>query len=134
MNTTHRVFHFLKNLLLNFNTHYNIRPWLRIEQSIDLPIPPSQTECYIRSFFKRTKAGLNSEFSFFYSRFLTKAKDASLPYYLPIAGEEKRWIHDFPKSISTNWSTASFKIWTRVTDSISYEHNHKINVSLFYVS
>ena len=55
-------------------------------------------------FFKQSKASLNSEFSFLTSC-LTRAKKPCLPYYLLIAGEkENRWIHSFPKSISTKWN------------------------------
>ena len=35
-------------------------------------------------------AGLNLEFSFSYTSCLTKAKEPSLPYYLPIAGREEK--------------------------------------------
>ena len=34
------------------------------------------------NFFKQNKVGLNSEFSFSYTGYLTKAKELSLPYYL----------------------------------------------------
>ena len=37
-------------------------------------------------FIKRSLTCLNTEFSFSYTSRLTKAKEASLPYYLPIAG------------------------------------------------
>ena len=49
-------------------------------------------------FFKRSLTGLNSDFSFSQTSFLTKAEEPSLPYYLPIA--ENNWIHTFPKGIS----------------------------------
>ena len=49
-------------------------------------------------FFKRNKADLNSEFSFSETGCLTKAKELSLSYYLPIGVWEKnRWIHALPK-------------------------------------
>ena len=38
---------------------------------------------------------------------LTIAKEPSLLYYLPIAGEENRWIYVFFKDISTNWNANS---------------------------
>ena len=40
-----------------------------------------------RSIFKRSWTGLNLEFSFSKTSCLSKAKEPSLPYYLPIAGE-----------------------------------------------
>ena len=39
-----------------------------------------------RSIFKRSLTGLNSEFSFSLTSYLTKAEEHSLSYYLPIAG------------------------------------------------
>ena len=45
-------------------------------------------------FFKQSTAGLNSEFYFFNTDFLTKIKEARLPYYLLFGGN--RWIHAFP--------------------------------------
>ena len=48
-------------------------------------------------FFKRSLAGLNSEFSFSLTSCLTKAEEPSLPYYLPIAeGKIIGFIH-FPR-------------------------------------
>ena len=38
------------------------------------------------SIFKQSLAGLSSEFSFSKAGCLTKTKEISLPYYLPIAG------------------------------------------------
>ena len=43
-----------------------------------------------------------------------------LPHWLKTAllfihsWKENRWIHDFPKGISTKWNIEPFKIWTRV--------------------
>ena len=52
-------------------------------------------------FFKRSAVavGLNSVFCFSEISFFTNAKKQRLPYYLPIAGEN-RWIHAFDKGIS----------------------------------
>ena len=44
--------------------------------------------------------GLNLEFFFFLTGCLTKAKEPCLPYYLPLPGKEKRWIHAYPNGIS----------------------------------
>ena len=48
--------------------------------------PSTRAEYDTRSIFKRSLAGFNSEFSFSWTSFLTKAEEPSLPYYLPIAG------------------------------------------------
>ena len=49
------------------------------------PTPLQWVGCHSRSiFFKQGTTGLNSEFSFSYSGCLTKAKEPSLPYNLPI--------------------------------------------------
>ena len=48
-------------------------------------------------FFKRGLTGLNSEFSFSYTSYLTKAEEPSLPYYLPIAGERIIGFIPFPR-------------------------------------
>ena len=42
--------------------------------------------------------------------YLTKAQEPCLHYYLSVAGvgRKKRWIHAFPKGISTKWNTNSF--------------------------
>ena len=53
---------------------------------------------------------LNSEFSFSEIDYLTKAKETSLSYYLPIAG-----FMSFLKALA--W-TASSRVWTWVIDSI----------------
>ena len=46
---------------------------------------PHGQECDTRSIFKRSKVGLSSEFSFFLTSCQIKAKEPSLPNYLPIA-------------------------------------------------
>ena len=51
-----------------------------------LPNPSARTGYDTRSIFKRSLTGLNSEFSFSLTSCLTKAKEPSLSYYLPIAG------------------------------------------------
>ena len=47
--------------------------------------PSPRAGCDTRSVFKRSTAGMNSEFSFKTSC-LTKALETNQPYYLPIAG------------------------------------------------
>ena len=51
-----------------------------------LPTPPLGQDMTEGQFFKRSLAGLNSEFSFCETSCLTKAEEPSLPYYLSIAG------------------------------------------------
>ena len=46
-----------------------------------------KAECITRSIFWQSKFGLNSHFSFSYIDCQNKAKESSLPYYLPIAEE-----------------------------------------------
>ena len=53
--------------------------------------------------FKWKTTGLDSEFSSLLRGCLTKVKELSPFYYLPIAdgSGEIKWIHPFPKGIST---------------------------------
>ena len=70
------------------------------------------------SIFKRSRAGLNSEFSFA----KIKVRESSLTNNLPIIGEKIR-IHTFPKGISTKGNAVPSKTWTRVADFISNNYN-----------
>ena len=63
------------------------------------------------------------QFSFSYISRLTNAKEHSLPYYLPIAAGENRWVHAFPKDISLKWNEKALsRIWTLVANSISFDN------------
>ena len=76
-------------------------------------------------FFKRSLTGLNSEFSFSKTSRLTKAKEPSLPYYLPIAGGRIIGFIPFPRVlVLCEMQSVSSRIWTRVAVSISYDDNH----------
>ena len=55
---------------------------------IYLPSPSSWEDCDTRSIFKRSFTDLNTEFSFSLNGCNAKAKEPSLPNYLPIAGEK----------------------------------------------
>ena len=78
-----------------------------------------------KSIFKRSLTGLNSEFSFSYTKFLTKAEEPSLPYYLPIAGGRIIGFIPFPRVlVLCEMQSVSSRIWTRVAVSISYDDNH----------
>ena len=75
--------------------------------------------------FKRSLTGLSSEFSFSLTSCLTKAEEPSLPYYLPIT--VGRIIGFIPfQWVLVLWERQLVwsKIWTRVTQSISYDGNH----------
>ena len=62
------------------------------------------------------------QFSFSLTGYLTKAKEISLPYYLPIAGGGGR-TNKFMSSLQilarSEHASASSRIWTLVTDYIS---------------
>ena len=68
---------------------------------------------------------MNSEFCFSSTRCPTKAKEPSLPYYLPLAGGRINGFIPFPGvlvlcEIQTTWP----KIWTCPAVSISYDDIH----------
>ena len=69
--------------------------------------------------------GLNSMFFFFKTSYHTKIKEPNLPYYLPIAGRSIIRYIFFPK-VLVLWEIqqSSFRIWTQVIKSISYDNNH----------
>ena len=86
------------------------RPMSRLKLSATNDIPaqylisqilftnPSARAGYdMRSIFKRSLTGLNSEFSFSYTSCLTKAEEPSLSYYLPIAGGRIIGFIPFPR-------------------------------------
>ena len=78
-----------------------------------------------RSVFQRSLTGLNSQFSFSYTGCLTKAKEPSLPYYLPADGGKIIAYIPFPKLLTLcEMQTASTVIWTRVTVSIFYDDSN----------
>ena len=65
---------------------------------------------------RKNTTGLNSLFSFFLIGYLTKTKERNLPMELGFM--------PFTRALTRiTIRTASFKIWTRVTDSISYDNN-----------
>ena len=75
-------------------------------------------------YLKWIKAGLKSVFSFSYTSFLTKAKEPSLSNYLLIVRRTAAGFLPFLRALSRNGTQAvSFKIWTWVTDSISYDED-----------
>ena len=98
-----------------------------------LPKPSARAGYDTGSIFKRSLTGLNSEFSFSLTSCLTKAKEPSLSYYLPIAGRRMIGFIPFPRvlvlcEMQSVWS----RIWTRVAVIISYDDNHYTTGWLFY--
>ena len=78
------------------------------------------------NFFKRSLTGLNSKFSFSYC--LTKTKEPSLPYYLPISGGKLIGFIPFPVVLVLfEMQSISSWIWTRVDDGNYYS----MGISLF---
>ena len=72
--------------------------------SLHLHVPCSKQVGYdTRSIFKWSFTGLNSEFSFSLTSCQTKAKQPSLPYYLPIGGRRIIEFIPFPRvDVSSN--------------------------------
>ena len=92
--------------------------------SITLFTTPSARAGYdTRSIFKRSLTSFNSEFSFSYTSYLTKAEEPSLSYYLLIAGGIG--FIPFPRLlVLSEMQSVSSRIWTRVAVCISYDDNH----------
>ena len=90
--------------------------------------PFARAGCEIRSIFKWSLNGLNSEFSFSLTGCLTKATETKPALLFTCGWKENNWIHTFPWCISEiqnlnsfrnlqigkyTWkSLAYFKIWT----------------------
>ena len=75
------------------------------------------TKCNTQSNFERGNAYLIQ--NFLSSR--TAVKETSLSYYLPIAKRITEGVMSFPRALMLNETqTAYFRIWTRVSNSISY--------------
>ena len=68
---------------------------------------------------------MNLEFSFSETSCLTRAEDPSLSNYLLIAGGRIIGFIPFPRVLGLcEMQSVSFRIWTRVTVSTSYDNNH----------
>ena len=88
------------------------------------PTPLQRSGWETRSIFQRSKPCLNSNFSFSSTGCLTKAKEVSLLYSLPKVNGSTDGFMPFPRALA--WSEKqinSSRIWTRVTDFISYNGN-----------
>ena len=64
-----------------------------------LPNPYYQDMMWHKVLFYPENNGLNSKLSFSLAGSYNKAKEPSLPFYLPITGGGMRWILAFPKGI-----------------------------------
>ena len=88
------------------------------------PILPSRAGFDTRSLLKRNIAALRSEFSFSWTGCRSKTKEFRSLYNLPIAAGKTHGFIFF-----LNWFTrrkigiALSRIWTSVSNSISYENN-----------
>ena len=84
---------------------------------------PSATSrmCDERPIFKWSKTGLNSDFSFSYTGFLT--------YYLPIAGGRTDWLGLFPRALAQS-ETVSSRIQSWVTDFVSSDDRYVKQASI----
>ena len=101
------------------------RNYFALEYACTQPLLHHGQDVAQGQFFKRSKAGVNSEFFFSETGCLTKAKGSNLPYYLPIAGGRNDGF--IPFLMTSAWSetqTASSMIRTPVADFISYDDNH----------
>ena len=86
------------------------------------PISLADAGCDTRSIFKYSNVGLNSGSSFTLTGCLTKGKEPSLSYYLPVTGGRTAGFMPFPKKLEPQ--TPSTRIQTCVTNSISFKNNH----------
>ena len=89
------------------------------------PTLPPRAGCDSRSIFKQSKDGLNSVFFLFSSiGCLTKTKEFTLLYYLPVARERTDGFMPFPMPlIRSETQAVSTRVWTLVTNSISHYNN-----------
>ena len=101
-----------------------------------LPNPSAQAGCNTRSIFKWSLTGLNFEFSFSQTGYLTTVKEPSLPYYLLIVEGRIVGFIPLPKELAQyEMQTDSSKIWTQVAMSISDDdHHHMTSTSLNSIS
>ena len=87
-----------------------------------------------RSVFNRSLTGLNSEFSFSYTGCYSKVKELCLLYYFPIAGGRRVGFILLPKVLALcETQTASPRIWSWITASISYDGNHYTTSPFLYI-
>ena len=99
-----------------------------------LPNPSARVGCETRSILKRSLTGLNSEFSFSSTGYLTKPKDLRLPYYLPITGGRIIGFITYPRVlVLCEKQSVSSRVCTHVTVSISNDDNDYTTGTSMYV-
>ena len=99
-------------------------------------LPPPRYESSVThvQFVERSTTSLLSEF--IKTVCLIKVKEPNLAYYSPIA---RVWVGRegfiyFPRVLSRSWTqTSSFRIWTRDTNSVSYDRNRFTKCSSIYI-
>ena len=90
-----------------------------------LPTPSLGQDMTQGQFLSGVLTGLNSEFSFSWTSCITKAKELSLPYYLPISAGRIIGFISFPRVlVLCEMQSVSSRIWTRVAVFISYDDNY----------
>ena len=100
--------------------------WYELNSIITIFTNPSARAGYdTRSIFKPNfYAGLNSEYSFYYTSCLSKAEEPSLSYYLPIARGRIIGFIPFPRVLGLcEIQSVSSRIWNRVAVCICYGDN-----------
>ena len=119
------------------STKWNTQPWPVFEFGLPISFPMTITIALGASmyaftqplhmsrmwhevnFLKKSLTRLNSELSFSLIDCHTKAKELSLPYYLPTAGRKIVGFITFQRVLAQyEMLTTLSKIWTRVTKSI----------------
>ena len=99
-----------------------LKTFCKLFYDIHIYKPSARAGYDTRSISKRSLTGFSSEFSFCYISHLTKAEELSLPYYLSIAGGRMIELISFPRVlVLCEMPSVSFRIWTRVAVSISYD-------------
>ena len=87
----------------------------------------------VNYFFKQSTAGLNSEFSFFYTGCLIEAKEPYLPYYLLIVGRTNGYMPFSRALVQREMQTVSSRIWTQIANSICYYDNCYTAYTFFFL-
>ena len=97
---------FLQKPFRFFQRIFSISAWilLRTRTLFVFTNPSARAGYNTRSIFKQSLTGLNSEFSFSLSSCIIKAKEPSLPYYLPIGGGRIIEFIPFPSAM---WNAIS---------------------------
>ena len=133
MNCLKKEFCFLKNISPYLLNDHHVYIYIYIY--IYIFTNPSPRAGYdMRSIFKQSLTGLNSEFSFSLTSCLTKAEEPSLSYYLPIAGGRIIGFIPFPRVlVLCEMQSVLSRIWTLVAVSISYDDNHYTTGTSIYL-